>query len=840
MARKPPSRIPKKKMLAAQESAQPVENLTAQATAQLAPQEVSPQGIAMQDAQPETVPVALAEPQAQASKGAKPKPSPKNQAPNPKPQALKQQSTEPVQPASAKPTPTKNETTTKSTPIKPEPPSQIPPLPQFLAQKHGLHNLGQIFYNLSTPELYEHILFLREGVMSAHGAVMVETTPNTKLAVRDKFIVEEDVHKDNIAWGEANRAIESAKFNALKARIGAYLQKRNVYVQDCFAGSDSRLKVPMRFVTENAWQSLFVRNTFIEALPAELRQFDPRMTIIVLPGFKAIPEIDGTRAETFVLYDFSQRLAIIGGTRHAEEIKKAAFTVMSYAMPLRRVLPMRCAASIGANGDTLLLFGTNGAGKTTLVADSTRNLIGDDANGWGDEGVFAFESGAYAKAQGILPETEPSIYAASRTFGTILENVKFDPATRIANLADTSISDNARISYALGQLSPQQPLAAKLRGAHPKNAVFLVNDAFGVLPPVARLTQEQALFFYLSGYAAKNPVGEPKGEPRGEPRAVFSACFGETFMVQDPLTYLNLFRERLRRNNTKVWLVNTGWQGGTQATGSRIKRDYSRAIIAAITSGALDSVQYNADPVFNLSVPAVCPGVPAAMLNPRNAWADRAVYEKTAQKLVQLLTENFKKYASRVDKSVVQALSSAPQQAPQKQTPPQTQPNKTNATIGIQTASADAPLEVRAVVSEVVVPDDDILPEAPTGKKIPAKKVKSPKKALRKPIHIDDDEAEVGDTGSLESLEEPYIDDSGNGDDNVIIPSNLFVSEPGGAFRPDDDMLTAPAFEEEGDDDSEESENTLAADNGAEQDSGQTAFKGGRRRRGGRGRRRQR
>ena len=320
-------------------------------------------------------------------------------------------------------------------------------------------------------------------------------------------------------------------------------------------------------------------------------------------------------------------------------------------------------------------------------------------------------------------------------------------------------------------------------------------------------------------------------------------------MVQDPLTYSNLFRERLRRNNTKVWLVNTGWQGGTQATGSRIKRDYSRAIIAAITSGALDSVQYNTDPVFNLSVPAVCPGGPAAMLNPRNAWADRAVYEKTAQKLLQLLTENFKKYASRVDKSVVQALSSASQQAPQKQTPPQTQPTKANAKTGIQTntqASGEAPLEVRTVVSEVVVHDDEILTEAPAGKKVLAKKVKPPKKALRKPIHIDDDdeEAEVGDTGSLESLEEPYIDDSGNGDDNVIIPPSLFASEPGGAFRPDDDMLTAPAFEEEedddDDDDSEESESTLAADGGAEQDSGQTAFKGGRRRRGGRGRRRPR
>ncbi len=840
MARKPPSRIAKKKAPAAQEIALPVENLAAQ-------------DVQIQSNQPdEHTPEPLVEQlQAEAPKGAKPKTSPKNQAPAGKSQAPNAKTPQVEKPSAEKLSAEKLSAekplmaaapvqkpapVTKPAPAtKPEPSGQILPLPQFLAQKHGLHNLGQIFINLSTPELYEHILFLREGVMSAHGAVMVETTPNTKLAVRDKFIVEEEINKEHIAWGEANRAIEQSKFNALKARIGAYLQKRNVYVQDCFAGSDTRLRVPLRVVTENAWQSLFVRNTFIEALPAELRQFDPRMTIISLPNFKAIPEIDGTRAETFVLYDFSQRLAIIGGTRHAEEIKKAVFTVMSYAMPLRRVLPMRCAASIGANGETVLLFGTNGAGKTTLSVDTARTLIGDDAHGWGDDGVFAFEGGGYAKAQGILPETEPSLYAVSRTFGTILENVKFDTTTRIANLADTSISDNARVSYSLAQLSPLQPVTPKLRGAHPKNVILLVNDAFGVLPPVARLTQEQAVFFYLSGYAAKNPIGEPKIEPR----SVFSAGFGETFMVQDPVSYANLFRERLRRNNTKVWLVNTGWQGGTQATGSRIKRDYSRAIVLAITSGALDSAQYSIDAVFNLSVPSACPGVPAAMLNPRNAWADRAVYEKTAQKLLQLLTENFKKYAGRVDKSIAQALA-APAQTAQKQNPPSNAP---------ALATAAAPQIVKSGANmppEILTPDISVAasPETPaetaSGKKIPPKKVKPVKKGRGKQVLIEeDDEAEVGDTGSHETIDAPYDNDDDAGAD-VIIPSSLFVSEPEGEFRPDDDMLTPSTFDDEDDDDIADNGEAQDGNDAAGDEQGQAQFKGGRRRRGGRGRRRPR
>lgn len=779
--------------------------------------------------------------------------------------------------------------------VSPAQPSVILPLPQFLSQKHGFHNLGQIFHNLSVPELYEHILFLREGVMSAQGAIMVETTPNTKLAVRDKFIVEESVNKDNIAWGEANRAIDQTKFNALKARVGAYLQRRNVYVQDCFVGSDVRLRVPFRILTENAWQSLFVRNTFAQALPSELRQFEPRMTIAVLPNFKAIPEIDGTRAETFVLYDFSQRLAIIGGTRHAEEIKKAVFTVMSYAMPLRRVLPMRCAATVGANGDTVLLFGTNGAGKTTLVSDPTRILVGDDAHGWSDDGIFAFEQGSYAKAYNITSDNDASIYAASRMFGAVLENVKFDTATRQPLYNDASITDNARISYTNESVAHLQPIASKLRGAHAKTVIFLVNDAFGVLPPVARLTHEQAIFFYLSGYAAKNPVGmdakDGKSDTKFEPRAVFSAGFGETFMVQDPVQYAQLFRERLRRNNTTVWLVNTGWQGGTQATGSRVKREISRAIVSAISSGVLDSAKFSADSFFHLSIPSACPNVPGAMLNPQNAWADKGAYEKNAQKLLTLLTENFKKYSGRVDKAITQALQkqAAGQKQASEEVSQKNTPKNAPKHIAEQTATAqsgkgesrqadDTPAKrddtlanknVTEVAAEkfteqrsakIVAPPNVEAPlsEEAVGKKS-KKKSKATKKGRIKEIIPDDDEAEVGDTGQL--AENTFADtlsaaaQSGAGavkqqrseasltnsaEDDIYIPPSLFASEQG-EYRPDDEeMPVLSAFDDDDEDDTDENASeTMGEDGGEIPIQGQSQYRG-RRRRGGRGRRRPR
>ncbi|MCU0424792.1 MAG: phosphoenolpyruvate carboxykinase (ATP) [Candidatus Kapabacteria bacterium] len=791
-------------------------------------------------------------------------------APNPQ-QAPKQSNTQAPKQHSA-PAPKQ-----PSAPAPKQPSNQataILPLPQFLAQKHGFHNLGQIFHNLSVPELYEHILFLREGVMSADGAVMVETTPNTKLAVRDKFIVEESVNKDNIAWGEANRAIDQAKFNGLRARIGAYLQRRNVYVQDCFVGSDTRLRVPFRIVTEQAWQSLFVRNTFAQALPAELRQFEPRMTIVVVPNFKAIPEIDGTRAETFVLYDFSQRLAIIGGTRHAEEIKKAVFTVMSYAMPLRRVLPMRCAATVGANGDTVLLMGTNGAGKTALSADPARMLVGDDAHGWSDDGIFAFEQGSYAKTLNITAETDASVYAASKRFGTVLENVKFDPATRQPLFADTSITDNARISFVNDAVSHVQPIAPKLRGAHPKTAIILVNDAFGVLPPVARLTHEQAVFFYLSGYAAKNPVGmetrEGKNDAKFEPRAVFSAALGETFMVQDPLVYANLFRERLRRNNTRVWLVNTGWQSGTQASGSRIKRDFSRAIISAISSGALDSVQMNTDPIFHINVPASCPNVTAAMLNPRNAWSDKAAYDKTAQKLLSLLTDNFKKYAGRVDKAIQEALNGKNQVAASGKQAPTPQNAAKHAGAKQVTASQTSTSQTTAVAmkapkqEEIPSEEPNEVPEAAsnlaselvaetpapleTNGKKSKKKAKPQKKGRTKEVLPDEDEAEVGDTGALfdaasaKDSQESRSADEGFSDareDDIYIPPGLFASEQG-EFRPDDDeMPIVSEFNDEDESDEAAEENAENGGDGDDTVQGQSQYRG-RRRRGGRGRRRPR
>jgi phosphoenolpyruvate carboxykinase (ATP) len=633
-------------------------------------------------------------------------------------------------------------------PAQVESPQTFSTLQQFFALKYGLHHLGQVFHNLGASELYEHIIFLREGVLSGQGAVMVETTPNTKLSVRDKFIVEEDVNKANIAWGEANRPIDRAKFNALKARLGAYLQRRNVYVNDCFAGSDPRLRVPFRIVSEQAWQSLFVRNMFQEASAAELRQFEPRMTILSIPCFKAIPEIDGTRAETFILYDFAQRLAIIGGTRHAEEIKKAVFTVMSYAMPLRQILPMRCAAVVSAKGETALFFGANGSGKTTLSDNPAWKIIGDDAHGWSDDGVFAFETGRYAAAAALAPElATPGLAAMGRGFGAILENVNFEPTTRAPKFADRSLADNPRVSASLAHTSAEQPLAPNLRGAHPKRVVFLINDGFGVLPPVAKLSREQALALYLSGYTVKYSGAE---ELKNEPRAIFSAGFGEAFMVQDPALYANLFDEKLRKHPASLWLVNTGASGGTQATAPRIKREYARAVLEAIVAGALDSVPTKLDDVFGVAVPTSCPGLPPASLNPRSAWSNQALYDKSARKLRQLLQDNIKKYAGRVDSAIISALG------------------------GVGATSENAAQKAApAPTAQAASPKTAKTKDAPQTK---ATKSKTTQSKSARGLALKQETDDQNDTDNDETLPSGALE----------VPLDLFASEPQGAFEPDD------------------------------------------------------
>lgn len=537
-------------------------------------------------------------------------------------------------------------------------PTNEPPLPlaEFLVKKHGIVNTANVFANLGTANLYEHILFLREGTISAQGAVVVDTKPHQNLLTDHVLVVRESVNEEYIAWNNSHRAFDQAKFNTLKTRITAYLQGKSIYVQDCFVGSDNRLRLPFRIITEHAYQSLAARNLFIEAQAHELKGFDPRMTILSVPNFKAVPELDGTDGEAFAIIDFSQRLAIIGGTKHIGEIKNLAFTVMSYAMPLRKVLPLHAAASLGSGADSILLLGNSGAGKTALALDATRQMIGDDAHAWGDEGIFNLESGTFARISGIPSDTPTLLSAMTRTFGAVVENVQIDAQTRTIAFPQTS----AFAALPRTAMSNEAAIAPKNRGGHPKHVIILVNDALGVLPPVARLSHEQAVFFFLAGYHSITPNGEGKEK---SPEVRFNPCFAESQMLEDPLVYANLFREKLRRNRTNTWLVNTGYQGDNAQSSARIKQEQSKAVLNAIINGALQSVEYSLDETFGLQVPSVCQGIPTPMLNPRNAWKDGAKFEKTAQSLIKEMNEHLKQFAENFDASIADALNPAAQQA---------------------------------------------------------------------------------------------------------------------------------------------------------------------------------
>jgi len=520
--------------------------------------------------------------------------------------------------------------------------------------KSGFHNLGTIHHNLTTSTLYEHALFLQEGVLSAHGALVVHTGNHTERAANDKFIVEEPSSKDFIAWGEVNKPLEASKFAALKAHVAAYLQGRDLYAQDCFTGSSPKYRLGLRVLTEHASQSLFARNMFVAAEGDELKHFEPRCTIVSVPNFQATPDLHGTRSGTFVVINVAERMALIGGTRYAGEIKKAVFTLLSVLMPPKKVFPMHCAANVGkSTGDTTLFFGLDGTGKTTLSADPERRLIGDDEHGWADEGVFNFEGGCYAKILNITPEAESLVVQMTQQFGTLLENVKLDPKTRTIDVADTSLTHNARASYSRERLAAAGDVVVPANKAqHPKNVVLLASDAFGVLPPLAQLTPDQAVLFFLSGYTAQC------NEATNDLVPVFSACFGEPFMAQKPSVYAKFFRERLRKNRTRVWLINTGWTGGTQLQGgTRISLAHTRNLLKAALHGTLDSVEFVPEPVFHLSVPKECPNVPAEFLQPRLAWKHGKDYDAQAQALLSAFQSNIERLAPMLDESLLQSVN---------------------------------------------------------------------------------------------------------------------------------------------------------------------------------------
>jgi phosphoenolpyruvate carboxykinase (ATP) len=510
----------------------------------------------------------------------------------------------------------------------------------------GITQASNVYWNLTAPELYEEVARRGEGVVSRHGALLVDTGEHTGRAAKDKAIVREPSSEGKVFWGEVNKEFSREKFDALRERMMAYTSGRDLFVQDTFAGADPRYRLPVRVVNELAWHSLFARTMFISPEETEREEHAPEFTIVNLPGFKADPGRDGTRSDTFILMDFSRRLVLIGGTSYAGETKKSVFTILNYLLPQRGVLSMHCSANVGAAGDVAVFFGLSGTGKTTLSADPERRLIGDDEHGWSDDGVFNFEGGCYAKVIKLSEEAEPDIYRTTRMFGTVMENVVFDPVTRTPDLDDASRTENTRAAYPLTSIPN---IAPEGYAGHPSNIIMLTADAFGVLPPVARLSPEQAMYHFLSGYTAK-VAGTEKGVT--EPTATFSTCFGAPFMVLHPGVYADLLGRKMQQHRAACWLVNTGWSGGPYGVGERMKIKYTRAMIRAILDGTLASVETTPDPVFGVGVPASCPGVPTEVLQPRNTWADPAAYDEKARDLARRFNENFTKYSEGVSEQV--------------------------------------------------------------------------------------------------------------------------------------------------------------------------------------------
>ena len=503
----------------------------------------------------------------------------------------------------------------------------------------GLGNLGEVHRNLSPPHLYQEILKRGEAVVSHDGAIVAETGTYTGRSPRDKFIVRDPDSEGDIWWGDVNREF-AGDFDSLLCKVAGHLEGRDVFVQDLYAGADPGYRLSVRVVTELAWHSLFARNMFIRPPRQQLPSFQPDWHLIYAPGLRAEPESDKTRSEVFVVLNFAARTILIGGTRYAGELKKSVFTLLNYILPKRGVLSMHCSANKNPQGDSTLFFGLSGTGKTTLSADSRYELIGDDEHGWSDRGVFNFEGGCYAKAIRLRMDQEPEIFAASHRFGAVLENVVLDPDSHRVDLDDDSKTENTRSCYPLDFI-PNASLDGI--GGHPGNVVMLTCDAFGVLPPVSRLSREQAMYHFLSGYTAKVAGTEREVS---EPSATFSPCFGGPFLVLHPTWYARQLGERLSRHGSSCWLVNTGWSGGTYGEGERISIAYTRAIVSAILDGRLEAVPRRVDPVFGLQVPKECPNVPAGVLDPRSTWRNPGAYDDKAGELAGRFGEHFAEYGA--------------------------------------------------------------------------------------------------------------------------------------------------------------------------------------------------
>jgi len=514
----------------------------------------------------------------------------------------------------------------------------------------GLTNLRKIYWNLPVEALYEEVVFRGEAQITHSGPIVVNTGKHTARAANDKFIVREFTSEENIWWGQYNRPYPTEKFDELFSRVQGYLQGKDIFVQDCFGGADPDYQIPVRIITEYAWHSHFARNMFIKPQTMEeYRRHSPEFTVLSVPGFKAFPQIDQTPSETFVLLNFDQKICIIGNTGYGGEIKKSVFTLLNYLLPLNNsVMTMHCSANAGKNGDVALFFGLSGTGKTTLSADPNRMLIGDDEHGWSDNGVFNFEDGCYAKVIELSESAEPQIYACTKKFGTILENVVYDAATRNIDLDDPSLTENTRASYPLGFI--ENSLAEK-RGGHPKNIIFLTCDASGVFPPLAKLSVDQALYHFISGYTSK--IAGTEIGLRDEPEITFSACFGGPFMVHQPAYYADLLKRKIERYKVNCWLVNTGWVGGPFGVGKRISIKYTRRLLNAVLDGKLDNIEFYSDPIFGFQVPKECEEIPTQILYPAKSWCDEKEYWKRYRQLASRFIDNFKKFENTVSKDTL-------------------------------------------------------------------------------------------------------------------------------------------------------------------------------------------
>jgi phosphoenolpyruvate carboxykinase (ATP) len=537
-------------------------------------------------------------------------------------------------------------------------------VPQRGLDSQGIETGAEIFWNLTTAPLVEHAVRRGEGELTKDGALLVDTGKFTGRSVKDKFVVRDSTTEDTINWGPINQPMSVEHWRNLKTDfLAAVENQEELYVADLFGGSQPEYRVSVRVVTQLAWHNLFVRTLLVRPTADELANFAPEYTIINLPSFKADPARHGCRSETVIAVNLTEKMILIGDTEYSGEMKKGVFGLLNFLLPAQGVMPMHCSANIGADGKSAIFFGLSGTGKTTLSADASRTLIGDDEHGWSDTAVFNFEGGCYAKMINLSAEGEPEIYATTKRFGTILENVAMDEDTRELDFTDASKTENTRGAYPIDFI----PNTSKENlGPPPSTIIFLTADAFGVLPPISRLTPDQAMYHFLSGYTAK-VAGTEIGVT--EPQATFSTCFGAAFMPRHPSVYGNLLKKRIADGGAECWLVNTGWTGGKYGVGKRMPIKETRALLNAALDGSLNSVEFRKDPNFGFEVPVAVPGVDSAILDPRSTWANPAEYDATAAKLVDLFVQNFAEFAAHVDEGVRQ---SGPKQAQHAQA--QTQP----------------------------------------------------------------------------------------------------------------------------------------------------------------------